>query len=63
MYDRMSECASILNHTIEETASAQPEQKRRRATIMDPIMKPVDLAQTRRTGLVVLTLNRGPASS
>jgi hypothetical protein len=63
MYDRMSECASVLESTLEEAALARPEQKRRRATIMDPIMKPVDLAQARRTGLVVLTLNCGPVSS
>jgi hypothetical protein len=42
----------------------QPEQKRRRMTIMDPIMDPVDLGQARRTkGLIVRTLNDGSASS
>ena len=59
MYDRVLDRTSAFATTTDRTARPQGEQ-RRRLTIMDPILDPVDLGQARRTkGLVVRTLNDG----
>lgn len=59
MYDRVMDRPSAFITTTDRTAHPQGE-KRRRLTIMDPIMDPVDLDQARRTkGLVIRTLNDG----
>jgi len=58
MYDSVMDKPSALVTILDRTA--RPHGQKRRLTIMDPIMDPVDLDQARRTkGLVVRTLNDG----